>query len=187
MKQKVRDVKKMLKNVVYQKLRYKSYSDACVVGCSLARCPCIMDVPKALKATEDSNSLTLGASLAATMAVTLVLVVAIIAALWALARKARVPHEAPGPYRWPVLGNLPHLRARVPYQALTALAKQFGPVYSLQLGSVPAVVVTGLDNIKQVLYHKLNHFDSRPNFNRYHQIFDGDKENCKSNFYFIYI
>lgn len=137
-----------------------------------------------LKAKADSKCLTLGACLAA-MAVTLVLVVAIFVAIWALARKARGPHEAPGPYRWPVLGNLPHLRARVPYQALTALGKQFGPVYSLQLGSVPAVVVSGLDNIKQVLYHKFNHFDSRPNFNRYHQIFDGDKENCKSNFFIL--
>lgn len=113
------------------------------------------------------------------MAVTFVLLAAVLVAFWALVRKARGPHEAPGPFRWPVVGNLPHLRARVPYQALTALGRTFGPVYSLQLGTVPAIVVSGLDNIKQVLYHKLNHFDSRPNFNRYHQLFDGDKDNCK--------
>jgi len=143
----------------------------------LARSLCIMDVVLNKKVGRSGPRRHSVESIA--MAVTLVLLVAICAALWALAKKSGSGKEAPGPFRWPIIGNLPQLRDAIPYRALTDIGKKFGPVFSLQLGSVPVVVVSGLDNIKQVLYHKLNHFDSRPNFNRYHKLFDGDKENCK--------
>lgn len=48
------------------------------------------------------------------------------------------------------------------------------------MGSVPAVVVNGFENIKEVLLTKAEDFDSRPNFNRINILFDGDKENCES-------
>jgi hypothetical protein len=49
----------------------------------------------------------------------------------------------------------------------------------MQLGNVPAMVVNGLDNIREVLIGKSASFDGRPNFRRYHQLFSGNKENCK--------
>lgn len=92
----------------------------------------------------------------------------------------RDPNRLPGPTPWPVIGNLHLLKGyKVPYQAFVDLSKKFGDVYSLQLGTVPAVVVQGMDNIREVLIQKSHHFDSRPNFDRYHQLFDGNKENCK--------
>lgn len=91
----------------------------------------------------------------------------------------------PGPKPYPIIGNLACMDGyEVPYQAFDDLAKKFGPIISLRLGSVPTVVVNGIDNIKEVLITKSSHFDSRPNFRRYDELFSGNKQNCK--FYFIF-
>lgn len=88
----------------------------------------------------------------------------------------------PGPKPYPIIGSLPTMGGyEVPYQAFDTLAKQYGPIISLKLGSVPTVVVNGIDNIKEVLITKTTHFDSRPNFRRYHDLFSGNKQNCKCN------
>lgn len=88
--------------------------------------------------------------------------------------------KPPGPRPFPIIGNLACLDGyEVPYQAFDNLAKQYGPIISLRLGSVPTVVVNGIDNIKEVLITKASHFDSRPNFKRYHELFSGNKQNCK--------
>lgn len=93
--------------------------------------------------------------------------------------------KPPGPRPYPIIGNLACLDGyEVPYQAFDDLAKQYGPIISLRLGSVPTVVVNGIDNIKEVLITKASHFDSRPNFKRYHELFKGNKQNCK---YFLII
>lgn len=89
--------------------------------------------------------------------------------------------EPPGPKPWPILGSL-HLLGQyeIPYMAFADLAQQYNsPVIKLRMGSVPCVVVNGLENIKEVLIVKGQLFDSRPNFKRYHLLFCGDKENCK--------
>lgn len=86
----------------------------------------------------------------------------------------------PGPKPYPVIGNLACMDGyEVPYQAFDDLAKKYGPIISLRLGSVPTVVVNGIDNIKEVLISKSSHFDSRPNFRRYHALFSGNKQNCE--------
>ena len=89
--------------------------------------------------------------------------------------------DPPGPKPWPILGSL-HLLGKydVPYKAFADLAKVYqSQVIKLQMGSVPCVVVNGLENIREVLITKGPHFDSRPNFSRYHLLFSGNKENCK--------
>ncbi|XP_046617946.1 cytochrome P450 307a1-like [Neodiprion virginianus] len=87
--------------------------------------------------------------------------------------------EPPGPKPWPILGSL-HILGRydVPYKAFADLARIYdSQIIKLRMGSVPCVVVNGLENIKEVLIAKGAQFDSRPNFARYHQLFCGDKEN----------
>jgi cytochrome P450 family 307 subfamily A len=88
--------------------------------------------------------------------------------------------QAPGPRSWPLIGSL-HLLGgyEVPYAAFTDLGKRYGPLVSMDLGNQKCMVVNGLDNIKEVLINKGAHFDGRPNFARFHQLFCGDKENCK--------
>lgn len=91
-----------------------------------------------------------------------------------------IAQRPPGPKPYPIVGNLPCLDGYdVPYQAFDDLANKFGSIISLRLGSVPTVVVNGIDNIKEVLIAKASHFDSRPNFRRYHDLFSGNKQNCK--------
>lgn len=86
----------------------------------------------------------------------------------------------PGPKPYPIIGNLACMDGyEVPYAAFDDLAKKYGPIISLRLGSVPTVVVNGIENIKEVLITKSPHFDSRPNFRRYHELFSGNKQNCK--------
>lgn len=89
--------------------------------------------------------------------------------------------EPPGPKPWPIIGSLDVLgKYDVPYKAFGELAKEYNcQIIKLKLGSVPCVVVNGLDNIKEILITKGPHFDSRPNFVRYNLLFSGDKENCK--------
>lgn len=88
--------------------------------------------------------------------------------------------EPPSPRSFPIIGHM-HLLGgyEVPYQAFTELAKKYGSVVKLRLGSVNCVVVNEQENIREVLITKGNHFDSRPNFERYQQLFCGNRGNCK--------
>lgn len=91
--------------------------------------------------------------------------------------------EPPSPRSLPVIGHL-HLMGgyEVPYQAFTALGIKYGNVLALKLGAVKSLVVNGQENIREVLVTKGNHFDSRPDFERYQRLFGGTKENCKYTF-----
>lgn len=88
---------------------------------------------------------------------------------------------APGPKPKFIVGNLDAMDGygEVPYQAFSVLSKVHGNIIKLQLGSVPSMVINGVENIKEVLVKKGHHFDSRPNFRRYHLLFSGNKNNCK--------
>ncbi|XP_056633903.1 cytochrome P450 307a1-like [Diorhabda sublineata] len=86
--------------------------------------------------------------------------------------------EPPTPRKLPIIGHL-HLLGgyEVPYQAFSAIGQKFGDIVNLKLGEVKCVVVNGQKNIREGLVTKGNHFDSRPAFERYQQLFDGNKEN----------
>jgi len=89
--------------------------------------------------------------------------------------------DPPSPsWKLPIVGHL-HLLGgyEVPYQAFTDLAKKFGDVVKLQLGSVKCVVINEQKNIREALVTRGHHFDCRPNFERYRKLFSGNKENCK--------
>lgn len=88
--------------------------------------------------------------------------------------------KAPMPWAIPIIGHL-HLLGKyeVPYQVFKDISKKYGSVFRLKLGVVPALVVNGLDNIKEVLFLKATDFDGRPNIKRYNDMFGGNRENCK--------
>lgn len=90
--------------------------------------------------------------------------------------------DMPGPKPMLIIGNLHQLKPQAdepPYAAFTRLAKTYGPVYKLEMGAVKCAVVNELENMREVLIAKGAHFDGRPNFWRYREIFSGDKENCE--------
>ncbi|GLJ22379.1 hypothetical protein SUGI_0421240 [Cryptomeria japonica] len=68
---------------------------------------------------------------------------------------------APGPFPWPIIGNLNKLK-RLPHRDLHELAKKYGPIMMLKLGSVPTVVVSSSAMAKEFLKTHDKVFASRP-------------------------
>ncbi|KAF7055273.1 LOW QUALITY PROTEIN: hypothetical protein CFC21_062823 [Triticum aestivum] len=69
----------------------------------------------------------------------------------------------PGPWCLPLIGNLLHLFTSQPQAALRGLAQKHGPVMSLRLGQINAVVISSPAAAQEVLRDKDLTFASRPN------------------------
>ncbi|XP_065858360.1 cytochrome P450 726A27-like [Euphorbia lathyris] len=68
----------------------------------------------------------------------------------------------PGPWKFPILGNIPQLFGAEIHQRLSNLATIYGPVMSIQLGQVPAVVISSADTAHEVLRTQSEVFAGRP-------------------------
>ncbi|KAH6768084.1 hypothetical protein C2S51_013420 [Perilla frutescens var. frutescens] len=76
--------------------------------------------------------------------------------------KKSVQNLPPAPWKLPLIGNMHNLVGAVPHRALHKLSLTFGPVMGIQLGELPAVVISSAAAAKQVMKtHDLN-FASRP-------------------------
>ncbi|CAD6335090.1 unnamed protein product [Miscanthus lutarioriparius] len=64
--------------------------------------------------------------------------------------KDQAPRLPPGPAQLPILGNL-HLLGPLPHKNLRELARRYGPVMQLRLGTVPTVVVSSAEAAREVL------------------------------------
>ncbi|OMP08150.1 Cytochrome P450 [Corchorus olitorius] len=69
----------------------------------------------------------------------LLLLLATIYAFFFISRNGR--KLPPGPHGLPIIGNL-HMLGTLPHQNLHHLAKKYGPIMSIRLGNVPAIVVS---------------------------------------------
>lgn len=89
--------------------------------------------------------------------------------------------QAPGPrFILPILGNLIELgKYEAPAIAFTELAKKYGDIYSMTLGSTRCLIVNNLSLIREVLNQNGKSFGARPDFIRFHKLFGGDRGNCK--------
>lgn len=95
--------------------------------------------------------------------------------------------QAPGPrFVWPIIGNLIDLgKYEAPAIAFTELAKKYGDIYSMTLGSTRCLIVNNLTLIREVLNQNGKSFGARPDFIRFHKLFGGDRGNCKFSSPFI--
>ncbi|KAG6557051.1 hypothetical protein Mapa_000977 [Marchantia paleacea] len=79
---------------------------------------------------------------------------------YVLGKKKRLP---PGPRGLPLIGHL-HMLAGSSHVAVTTLAKKYGHIVLLRMGSHPAVFISSVDMAKEVLKEQDQHFASRPSF-----------------------
>ncbi|KAK9889265.1 hypothetical protein WA026_004544 [Henosepilachna vigintioctopunctata] len=98
--------------------------------------------------------------------------------VWWYLPQNRKSSTAPGPKPWPIIGSL-HLLGQheTPFQAFTELSKIYGDIFSINLGTIPCVVVNNFRLIKEVLVTKGADFGGRPDFMRFHKLFGGDRNN----------
>ncbi|XP_072016375.1 cytochrome P450 2U1-like [Amphiura filiformis] len=69
----------------------------------------------------------------------------------------------PGPlFRWPTLGNLPSLDPKEPYKTINQLTQKYGPVYRLQFGSFPVLILNDFESVRQAFLKQGAEFDDRP-------------------------
>ncbi|XP_015272789.1 PREDICTED: cytochrome P450 2K4-like [Gekko japonicus] len=68
----------------------------------------------------------------------------------------------PGPRSLPLIGNLHLLDLKKPYGTMLKLSKQYGPVFTLQLGFQKMVVLSGYKTVKEALVNQGDAFVDRP-------------------------
>ncbi|XP_067090106.1 cytochrome P450 2F2-like [Osmerus mordax] len=82
--------------------------------------------------------------------------------LYILTRIQKPKNFPPGPRPIPILGNLLHLNLDNPMKDFEKMAKRYGSVYSIYIGSRPAVVLNGFEAMKEALLTKSTDFAGRP-------------------------
>ncbi|XP_022175552.1 cytochrome P450 307a1-like [Myzus persicae] len=96
-----------------------------------------------------------------------------------ITRRQPVPAKLDGPTSFPVIGALHAMNGHRdrPFRRFTELARQYGPVYAMTMGSMPCVIVNDYPSIKEVLITNGSKFGGRPDFFRYNVLFSGDRNN----------
>ncbi|XP_035272688.1 cytochrome P450 2F2-like isoform X3 [Anguilla anguilla] len=82
--------------------------------------------------------------------------------LFLLFRTRRPKNFPPGPQPVPIFGNLLQLNLVNPLDDLRKLSERYGKVYSIYIGSKPAVVLNGLQAMKEALVNQSVEFAGRP-------------------------
>ncbi|KAG8549040.1 hypothetical protein GDO81_023008 [Engystomops pustulosus] len=70
-------------------------------------------------------------------------------------------HLPPGPTPLPLIGSLLHIQRGALVPSLFKLWDQYGSVYTLYLGSKPAVVLCGYETVKEALVDRRDEFGGR--------------------------
>ncbi|OCT81360.1 cytochrome P450 2B1 isoform X2 [Xenopus laevis] len=79
----------------------------------------------------------------------------------------------PGPKPLPLIGNLHMMNMEKPYLTFMELAKKYGSVFSVQLGTEKVVVLCGADSVRDALINHADEFSGRPEVAIFEEIFKG--------------
>ncbi|XP_077345174.1 cytochrome P450 2K4-like [Lithobates pipiens] len=79
----------------------------------------------------------------------------------------------PGPRALPLIGNLHMINLRRPTQTFMKLSKQYGSVFSIQMGGVKMVVLSGYETVKSALVDYPDEFAERPHIPMFEDINKG--------------
>ncbi|CAN9499491.1 unnamed protein product [Ophioblennius macclurei] len=90
------------------------------------------------------------------------IVLLLICIYFLILKTQRPKNFPPGPFALPILGNLLNLNQANPLEDFERLRKTYGNVYTLFLGSNPAVVVNGIKAMKEAFVTKGKDFAGRP-------------------------
>ncbi|XP_055892538.1 cytochrome P450 1A4-like isoform X2 [Biomphalaria glabrata] len=93
--------------------------------------------------------------------------------LWRIKSIPVTPAVIPGPRGIPLLGNLLQL-GKKPHVTLTDWRFKYGDVYQITMGSRAAVVLNGVQTIKQALVKQAGDFAGRPDFYSFKFIGNGN-------------
>ncbi|NXG44457.1 CP2CL protein, partial [Psilopogon haemacephalus] len=72
--------------------------------------------------------------------------------------KGKMP---PGPAPLPILGNILQVKPKNLAKTIEKLSKEYGPVFTVHLGSYPVVMLTGHDVVKEALIDRADEFAAR--------------------------
>ncbi|XP_062860397.1 cytochrome P450 1A1 [Trichomycterus rosablanca] len=89
--------------------------------------------------------------------------------------RSKIPvglQPVPGPKPLPLIGNALDL-GRNPHLSLTAMSKRYGPIFKIQIGTRPVVVLGGNEVVRQALIKKGEDFAGRPDLYSFRFINDG--------------
>ena len=75
-----------------------------------------------------------------------------------LFKRSKLP---PGPRNWPIFGAMFSLSSKMPHRALEELARKFGPLMYMRLGSMHFMVVSNADMAREILQVHDAEFASR--------------------------
>ncbi|XP_006627746.3 cytochrome P450 2M1-like [Lepisosteus oculatus] len=105
---------------------------------------------------------------------TLLLSLLFLALLWRSRSKQSQPSRLPpGPAPWPFVGSLLHVDLKQPYKSYLKLSQQYGPVFTVWLGSKPVVVLSGYRTLRDAFVSQGEEFSGRANYPILQKVTDG--------------
>ncbi|KAM3930530.1 cytochrome P450 2K1-like [Leptodactylus fuscus] len=79
----------------------------------------------------------------------------------------------PGPKPLPIIGNIHILNLKKPYKTFLELSKEYGPVFTVHIGSQKMVLLCGYETVKDALVNYAEEFSERPHIPIFEDITKG--------------